>query len=159
MCRTLALAFKDVMLPHPGDNGSLEDLEAETLERDLTLVAVVGLSDPLRPQVSSAIAQCQRAGITVRMLTGNSSSLLPGLRTIKKLPSVHPVADLPVATDSLAAQARPDVPAHPQHGSEMMRLRYVRSHLTRAMSLSGILSLASCLDTAARARAPLSLQQ
>ena len=69
-CRTLALAFKDVMLPHPGDTDSLDVLEAETLEQDLTLVAVVGLSDPLRREVRGAIAQCQRAGITVRMLTG-----------------------------------------------------------------------------------------
>jgi hypothetical protein len=60
------------MLPQPGGNGGegLEGLEAETLERDLTLVAVVGLSDPLREEVCDAIAQCQRAGITVRMLTG-----------------------------------------------------------------------------------------
>ena len=78
MRRTLALAFKDVMLPHPGDGESLDELEAEALERDLTLVAVVGLSDPLRPEVSSAIAQCQRAGITVRMLTGRSTHP-PGL--------------------------------------------------------------------------------
>ena len=70
MCRTLALAFKDVMLSHSGDSQCLESLEVETLERDLTLVAMVGLSDPLRPEVSTAIAQCQRAGITVRMLTG-----------------------------------------------------------------------------------------
>ena len=98
------------MLPHPGDNGSLEDLEAETLERDLTLVAVVGLSDPLRPQVSSAIAQCQRAGITVRMLTGKSSSLLLGLRRIQVFHSVHPVANLSVATEFLAAQASRDAP-------------------------------------------------
>ena len=70
MCRTLALAFKDVMLPHPEDTDSLDALEAETLEQGLTLVAVVGLSDPLRPEVRGAIAQCQRAGITVRMLTG-----------------------------------------------------------------------------------------
>lgn len=60
------------MLPQPGGNGGegLEGLEAENLERDLTLVAVVGLSDPLRGEVCDAIAQCQRAGITVRMLTG-----------------------------------------------------------------------------------------
>ena len=58
------------MLPHPGDTDSLDALEAETLEQGLTLVAVVGLSDPLRPEVRGAIAQCQRAGITVRMLTG-----------------------------------------------------------------------------------------
>ena len=34
------------------------------------LVGAVGLKDPLRPEVAGAIAQCQRAGITVRMLTG-----------------------------------------------------------------------------------------
>ena len=62
------------MLPHPGDTDSLDALEAETLEKDLTLVAVVGLSDPLRPEVRGAIAQCQRAGITVRMLTGAEQS-------------------------------------------------------------------------------------
>lgn len=78
-CRTLALAFKDVILPHPRDGESLEDLQAETLEQDLTLVAIVGLSDPLRPEVSNAIAQCQRAGITVRMLTGQSGIYFPGV--------------------------------------------------------------------------------
>ena len=61
------------MLPHPGDTGSLDALEAEALEQGLTLVGVVGLSDPLRPEVRGAIAQCQRAGITVRMLTGGNS--------------------------------------------------------------------------------------
>jgi hypothetical protein len=62
------------MLPQPGGNEGegLEGLQAETLERDLTLVAMVGLSDPLREEVRDAIAQCQRAGITVRMLTGAS---------------------------------------------------------------------------------------
>ena len=43
------------------------------MERDLTLIAVVGIQDPLRPQVPASIAQCHRAGITVRMLTGGLS--------------------------------------------------------------------------------------
>ena len=43
---------------------------AEAAERDLTLVAVVGIQDPLRPDVPESIHQCERAGITVRMLTG-----------------------------------------------------------------------------------------
>jgi magnesium-transporting ATPase (P-type) len=66
----LALAYRDVMIPYPAEGEALDALQAEQLEAGLTLVAVVALSDPLRPEVTQAIAQCQRAGITVRMLTG-----------------------------------------------------------------------------------------
>lgn len=58
------------MIPYPSEEEGLDALEAEHLEQGLTLVAVVALSDPLRPEVTNAIAQCRRAGITVRMLTG-----------------------------------------------------------------------------------------
>jgi Ca2+-transporting ATPase len=34
-------------------------------------VGLIGLADPLRPEVSSAVAQCQRAGIRVVMITGD----------------------------------------------------------------------------------------
>ncbi len=57
-------------MPYPSRGESLDGLQAESLEQGLTLVAVVGLEDPLRVEVKHAIAQCQRAGITVRMLTG-----------------------------------------------------------------------------------------
>ena len=46
---------------------------ADNLERDLTLLALVGIEDPLRPEVPAAIASCQRAGITVKMLTGDNA--------------------------------------------------------------------------------------
>ena len=36
----------------------------------LAQIGVVGIEDPLRPEVPEAIEQCQRAGITVKMLTG-----------------------------------------------------------------------------------------
>ena len=36
------------------------------------VVAVVGIQDPIRPEVPGAIAKCQRAGITVRMVTGDN---------------------------------------------------------------------------------------
>ncbi len=45
-------------------------LTAEQLETDLTLLAVVGIADPIRAEVPAAVAACQRAGISVRMLTG-----------------------------------------------------------------------------------------
>lgn len=40
--------------------------------RKLTLLCVLGIEDPVRPEVPEAIQQCQRAGITVRMVTGDN---------------------------------------------------------------------------------------
>ena len=36
----------------------------------LLQLALVGIEDPLRPEVPAAIRQCQASGITVKMLTG-----------------------------------------------------------------------------------------
>eukprot|EP00193_Tetraselmis_chui_P002293 CAMPEP_0177769666 /NCGR_PEP_ID=MMETSP0491_2-20121128/10465_1 /TAXON_ID=63592 /ORGANISM="Tetraselmis chuii, Strain PLY429" /LENGTH=414 /DNA_ID=CAMNT_0019286733 /DNA_START=112 /DNA_END=1356 /DNA_ORIENTATION=+ len=38
------------------------------------MVGLVGIQDPIRPEVPAAIKQCQGAGITVRMLTGDNAS-------------------------------------------------------------------------------------
>ena len=48
--------------------------EIDQLERDLTLISLVGMQDPLRPEASGAIATCQRAGIEVKMLTGDNAT-------------------------------------------------------------------------------------
>lgn len=39
--------------------------------RDLTLLAMVGIVDPPRPEAKAAIAECRSAGIRVRMITGD----------------------------------------------------------------------------------------
>ena len=36
------------------------------------LIAIVGIKDIIRKEVPEAVAQCQRAGITVRMVTGDN---------------------------------------------------------------------------------------
>jgi Ca2+ transporting ATPase len=41
------------------------------VEHDLTLIAIVGIADPLREQVKEAISSCARAGVDVRMVTGD----------------------------------------------------------------------------------------
>ncbi|KAL5963957.1 Plasma membrane calcium-transporting ATPase 2 [Taenia solium] len=41
--------------------------------KDLVLLCVVGIEDPVRPEVPLAIAKCQHAGITVRMVTGDNT--------------------------------------------------------------------------------------
>ena len=60
--RTLCLAFKDL------DDSN----DCRVLDGDYTLMAVVGISDPVRPEVKSAVQTCLAAGITVRMVTGDN---------------------------------------------------------------------------------------
>eukprot|EP00533_Pseudo-nitzschia_delicatissima_P000352 CAMPEP_0116114046 /NCGR_PEP_ID=MMETSP0327-20121206/19818_1 /TAXON_ID=44447 /ORGANISM="Pseudo-nitzschia delicatissima, Strain B596" /LENGTH=1048 /DNA_ID=CAMNT_0003607415 /DNA_START=71 /DNA_END=3218 /DNA_ORIENTATION=+ len=48
------------------------DVCEEKLEKDMCLDALVGIADPLREDVVDAIAVCQRAGIFVRMVTGDN---------------------------------------------------------------------------------------
>jgi P-type Ca2+ transporter type 2C len=43
----------------------------EADERDLTVYGLLGFQDPLRPEVPSAVEECQRAGIRIKMITGD----------------------------------------------------------------------------------------
>ncbi|XP_057218983.1 plasma membrane calcium-transporting ATPase 3b isoform X6 [Triplophysa rosa] len=65
--RTICIGYRDL----PGDPEPEWDNEAEIVT-DLTCIAVVGIEDPVRPEVPEAIRKCQRAGITVRMVTGDN---------------------------------------------------------------------------------------
>uniref|UniRef100_A0A7S1RA09 Cation-transporting P-type ATPase C-terminal domain-containing protein n=1 Tax=Alexandrium catenella TaxID=2925 RepID=A0A7S1RA09_ALECA len=74
--RTIGLAYKD-MDEIPGDEldevvRNSDGTPAFCCETDLTLVAVVGIEDPLRPEVGPAIQCCYSAGIDVRMVTGDN---------------------------------------------------------------------------------------
>uniref|UniRef100_H2Z407 Calcium-transporting ATPase n=1 Tax=Ciona savignyi TaxID=51511 RepID=H2Z407_CIOSA len=65
--RTIALAYRDF----PAD--SPPDWEQEnSVVSNLTCVGITGIEDPVRPEVPDAIIKCQRAGITVRMVTGDN---------------------------------------------------------------------------------------
>ncbi len=67
--RTITLAYKDINSSQDPSNQT-----EEFLEKDLTLLAVFGIRDPLRAEIPHAIAQCKTAGITVRMVTGDNSA-------------------------------------------------------------------------------------
>ncbi|QQR92584.1 MAG: calcium-translocating P-type ATPase, PMCA-type [Candidatus Iainarchaeum archaeon] len=58
--RVLAFAYKDI-----------SNLEGE-MENNLTLTGLMALRDPPREEVKQAIAVCQQAGITVKMVTGDN---------------------------------------------------------------------------------------
>ena len=63
--RTICVAYRQL---EEGEVGG----EEEELCRELTCLAVLGIEDPVRPEVPAAIQQCQQAGITVRMVTGDN---------------------------------------------------------------------------------------
>jgi Ca2+ transporting ATPase len=70
--RTIALAYKRV----PKADVQLKDEEGNPIYsnvvNDLTLVAIVGIADPIRKEVPEAVRLCHKAGIAVRMLTGDN---------------------------------------------------------------------------------------
>ena len=71
--RVLAVAHRD-LAPEEVDLDTAADALPEDLERhvrDLTLLALVGIVDPPRPEVRYAVRTAQRAGIAVHMVTGD----------------------------------------------------------------------------------------
>ncbi|XP_053263528.1 plasma membrane calcium-transporting ATPase 1 isoform X4 [Podarcis raffonei] len=66
--RTICLAFRDFPAGEPEPEWDNEN----DIVTGLTCIAIVGIEDPVRPEVPDAIKKCQRAGITVRMVTGDN---------------------------------------------------------------------------------------
>jgi len=71
--RVLFLAYR-VYDQHPGDI-------TETDEADLQLLGIVGFLDPPREEVREAIAQCEKAGISIVMLTGDQALTAQAIAT------------------------------------------------------------------------------
>jgi magnesium-transporting ATPase (P-type) len=54
-----------------GDGAGAGGWAPEAVERDLTLLGLLAMLDPPRPEVAEAVARCHRAGIRIVMLTGD----------------------------------------------------------------------------------------
>ena len=74
--RTICIAYKDLS---PGENGErhdemnfavggVKDVESS----GFTLISIFGIMDIIRAEVPQAVADVQRAGVTVRMVTGDN---------------------------------------------------------------------------------------
>merc|ERR1719209_712904 len=66
--RTIAVAYKDF----DSQSEVERDEDEEELCKQLTLLSIFGIEDPVREEVPMAIKQCQEAGISVRMVTGDN---------------------------------------------------------------------------------------
>ncbi|XP_061591542.1 plasma membrane calcium-transporting ATPase 3b isoform X2 [Cololabis saira] len=84
--RTICIAYRDLQAnPEPE-----WDNEADIVT-ELTCITVVGIEDPVRPEVPDAIRKCQRAGITVRMVTGDNINTARAIAA--KCGIIHPGDD------------------------------------------------------------------
>uniref|UniRef100_A0A8C2AH49 Calcium-transporting ATPase n=1 Tax=Cyprinus carpio TaxID=7962 RepID=A0A8C2AH49_CYPCA len=84
--RTICIAYREL----PAD--PMPDWENETdIVSNLTCITVVGIEDPVRPEVPEAIRKCQRAGITVRMVTGDNINTARAIAA--KCGIIHPGDD------------------------------------------------------------------
>uniref|UniRef100_A0A3B4UT86 Calcium-transporting ATPase n=1 Tax=Seriola dumerili TaxID=41447 RepID=A0A3B4UT86_SERDU len=84
--RTICVAYRDFS-SDPEPNWEDEN----NILSDLTAICVVGIEDPVRPEVPDAIQKCQRAGITVRMVTGDNINTARAIAI--KCGIIHPGED------------------------------------------------------------------
>ena len=78
--RTIGSAYKDMLFEGkgtPGPNDQIIKSEPKWEDEDfclgnMTMLGVFGIEDPVRDEVPDAIKRCQKAGITVRMVTGDN---------------------------------------------------------------------------------------
>uniref|UniRef100_A0A8C9X4W6 Calcium-transporting ATPase n=1 Tax=Sander lucioperca TaxID=283035 RepID=A0A8C9X4W6_SANLU len=75
--RTICLAYRDF----PVSEGEPDWDNENDILSGLTCLCVVGIEDPVRPEVPDAIRKCQRAGITVRMVTGDNINTARAIAT------------------------------------------------------------------------------
>ena len=70
--RAIGFAYKDMSMEDFNSKDLETDEDCDFIENSLTFSAICGIIDPLRPEVVGAVAQCQKSGITVRMVTGDN---------------------------------------------------------------------------------------
>uniref|UniRef100_A0A7S4FDS7 Calcium-transporting ATPase n=1 Tax=Eutreptiella gymnastica TaxID=73025 RepID=A0A7S4FDS7_9EUGL len=69
---TMASQGNRVLLFAKCDTSHTAIPDAEPEVDGLTCIALLGISDPIRPEVPAAVRQCQESGIMVRMVTGDN---------------------------------------------------------------------------------------
>ncbi|KAI1494956.1 hypothetical protein F5X96DRAFT_422518 [Biscogniauxia mediterranea] len=74
--RTIGIVYRDFERWPPRNakraEGDRKEVVFEDVFKNMTFIGMVGIQDPLRDGVPEAVKQCQRAGVVVRMVTGDN---------------------------------------------------------------------------------------
>jgi len=135
--RVLAFALKSVQPEHTV-------LEHEDINGHLTLLGMVGMIDPPRPDAVAAVAQCHSAGIRVKMITGDhvqTASAIGRQIGLENAEQVLSGADLDNMSDADLTQAVLDCDifarTSPEH--KLRLVMALQSHgMTVAMTGDGV---------------------
>jgi len=88
--RTISIAYRDFVPGKaeknqvhydPGTEPNFDTMGEDNVIANMTCFCIVGIEDPVRDEVPAAIKQCQRAGITVRMVTGDNINTARAIAT------------------------------------------------------------------------------
>jgi magnesium-transporting ATPase (P-type) len=135
--RVIALAMA------PAPSGQVE-LHARDLGGGLTLIGLVGLIDPPRPEAIEAVAECHAAGIRVKMITGDHAATaraIAGMIGLRNHESVLTGAEIEAMDDAALARAamETDIFARTAPGDKLRLVTALQSHgLTVAMTGDGV---------------------
>ncbi len=99
--RVVAVAAKMVTQEGPF---ATSDIEAELV--GLTLLALVGFIDPLRPEAREAVAACRAAGVSVRMVTGDHP--VTALAIARELGLAEDMSEVTTGREIVALAASPE---------------------------------------------------
>jgi magnesium-transporting ATPase (P-type) len=126
--RVIAVAVRAVSLKHT-------ILNSVDLEGQLTLVGLIGLIDPPRPEVIDAVADCHAAGIRVKMITGDHAATaraIGGLIGLKNHERVLTGVDVDEMDDHALANAAVDTDVFARTSPEH-KLRLVTALQSRGL--------------------------
>jgi calcium-translocating P-type ATPase len=135
--RVLAFAVKEVAPEHT-------ILEHSELEGSLTIVGMLGMMDPPRPEAITAIAECHGAGIQVKMITGDHTKTATAIAKQIGLLNAEKVltgSDLDQLDDATLRQAvlECDIFARTSPEHKLRLVMALQSHgLTVAMTGDGV---------------------
>lgn len=74
--RTIGIVYKDFDKWPPARarriDGEKDEVQFESVANNMVFIGMVGIKDPLREGVREAVRDCQKAGVVVRMVTGDN---------------------------------------------------------------------------------------
>jgi len=135
--RVLALAGREIAASEFDPAGDLM-----RWSEDLTLIALVGMIDPPRPEARQAVRECQAAGIAVKMITGDHRATAAAIaRQIGLVGEVHEGREIETldgaALGDLVERAGVFARVSPEHKLRIVEALKARGHVV-AMTGDGV---------------------